>query len=149
MKIDCLLFILLLPLLPVHAQSAKEEKQLLQLVDEFFTALEKQDTVVFRHMFVKGAGIYAVRELKDSVRVNSQVPSGFKFKPDVILKERMRKASTSVQLKGRIAMVWAPYDLWVNEKFSHCGVDLFSFIKTSSGWKISSISYTVETERCE
>jgi hypothetical protein len=45
--------------------------------------------------------------------------------------------------------VWAPYDLWVNKKFSHCGVDVFTLIKTNQGWKIASLVYTVEPDACE
>ncbi|MDP3000701.1 MAG: hypothetical protein Q8N47_24670 [Bryobacterales bacterium] len=37
----------------------------------------------------------------------------------------------------RIAVVWTPCDIHWDRKFSHCGVDAFSLIKTSEGWKIS------------
>jgi len=143
-----LIVALLVPLFHPKIQTPDEEKQILQLVDDFFIALEKQDTVAFRNMFMKDARNYAVREVKDSVMVRSQLPSGFRFKPDQILKERMRKKSTVVKVDGRIAMVWAPYDLWINETFSHCGVDVFTLIKTSAGWRIASVSYTMETEGC-
>ena len=35
-------------------------------------------------------------------------------------------------------------DLWINSAFSHCGVDVFSLIKTRQGWRIASLSYTSE-----
>ena len=148
MKRLTFLFFLLTTLISANAQQA-DEKQLLLLVDEFFAALEKQDTITFRNMFLDKGYIYAVREINtDSVVVRSIPHPSFKFRTGQILKERMRKATTSVKVDGRIAMVWAPYDLWVNETFSHCGVDVFTFIKTKDGWKISSIAYTIETEGC-
>ena len=61
----------------------------------------------------------------------------------------MRAATTEVKVHGNIAMVWAPYDLWVNGAFTHCGVDVFTLIKKSSGWKIASVSYTVEHDGCQ
>ena len=148
MKIPYFLFVFLFPLTPANAQADPEEKNILHLVDQFFVALEKQDTLAFRDMFMKDARNYSVRELGDSVRIRSQLPSGFRFTPGQIVKERMRKESTLAKIAGRIAMVWAPYDLWVNETFSHCGVDVFTFIKTSTGWKIASVSYTMETTGC-
>jgi hypothetical protein len=45
-------------------------------------------------------------------------------------------------------VVWGSYNLWINDKFSHCGVDAFTLLKTDSGWKISSLSYSKETEGC-
>ena len=125
-----------------------EEKQVLQVVEDFFGALERQDTAAFRKMFVKDANNYAVWDAGDSVVVRSQSSTAFRFNPKQILKERMRKESTSVKIEGRIAMVWAPYDLWINETFSHCGVDVFTLIKAHDGWKIASISYTIEKVDC-
>jgi hypothetical protein len=131
-----------------HAQNP-EEKQVLEVVEAFFIALEKQDTAAFRKMFLKDARNYAVMQLEDSVVVRGQSAGGFRFNPKQILKERLRKESTSVKIEGRIAMVWAPYDLWINETFSHCGVDVFTLIKASDGWRIASISYTVEKNGCQ
>ena len=133
----------------VNAQDQKEERLVLNLTENFFAALEKQDTLAFRNMFVDNGYLYAVRAMTDSVMVRSQRPDKFHFRAGQILKERMRNASTSVKIDGRIAMVWAPYDLWVNDTFSHCGVDVFTWLKTSAGWKIASIAYTMETKGCK
>lgn len=133
----------------VSSPQTPEEKQVLRIVEDFFEALEKQDTAAFHTMFLKDARNYAVGEVSDSVVVRSQLSAGFRFNPKQIIRERMRKESTSVKIEGRIAMVWAPYDLWVNEAFSHCGVDVFTLIKTSNGWQIASISYTMEKKDCD
>lgn len=52
-----------------------------------------------------------------------------------------------VQVHGAIASVWAPYDFWIDGKFSHCGVEAFDFIRTKDGWKVAGGVYTVE-EAC-
>jgi hypothetical protein len=54
-----------------------------------------------------------------------------------------------VMVHNRIAMVWGSYNLWINDKFSHCGVDAFTLLKTEAGWKISSLSFSMETEGCQ
>ena len=54
----------------------------------------------------------------------------------------------TVLVHGPIAVVWAEYDFHLNGKLSHCGVDSISLLKTSAGWKISSISDTRETAGC-
>ncbi len=54
----------------------------------------------------------------------------------------------TVLVHGPIAVVWAEYDFHLNGNLSHCGVDSISLLKTSAGWKISSISDTNETSGC-
>jgi len=49
---------------------------------------------------------------------------------------------------GTVAMVWAEFDFHLNGKFSHCGIDSFTLLKTSSGWKIAAIADTHETTTC-
>jgi hypothetical protein len=65
-----------------------------------------------------------------------------------VLEERMREKEVQVQIHKQLAMVWAPYDLWINKQFSHCGIDVFTLIKTNQGWKIASLAYTVEPAGC-
>jgi hypothetical protein len=60
--------------------------------------------------------------------------------------ERMWDAR--VLIHGRIAVLWTPYDFHRDGKFSHCGVDAFSLVKTDDGWKIAGFIYTVEPEGC-
>jgi hypothetical protein len=49
-----------------------------------------------------------------------------------------------VLIHNRVAIVWTPYDFYINEKLSHGGVDAVSLLKTADGWKIAGIIYTVE-----
>jgi len=56
---------------------------------------------------------------------------------------------TKVLVHENIAMVWAPYDFHRNREFIHCGVNVFTLIKTTQGWKIASIAYTVKKNGCE
>jgi hypothetical protein len=46
-----------------------------------------------------------------------------------------------------MATAWTPYELYVNEKRQHCGVDAFQFYKTDKGWKIITIADT--RRKCE
>ena len=53
-----------------------------------------------------------------------------------------------VQVSGGLASVWTSYDLFVDGEHSHCGVDLFSLVKTTAGWKLIGIADTRSTEGC-
>ena len=45
-----------------------------------------------------------------------------------------------VRVNGPVAMVWYPYDLYRDGKWSHCGVDLFTLIRTDGQWRIATMS---------
>lgn len=128
----------------------KEEKAILEKVELFFQSLEKQDTALYRNLFMPEAQGWSVRVRNDSIiyrnwfnadRVKNLI------NPSAIVKES--KLSYEIKVHQQIAMAWVPYTLSVSGKFSHCGVDLFTFIKTDLGWKISSCSFTIEPNGCD
>ena len=49
-----------------------------------------------------------------------------------------------VRVNGPLAMVWYPYDLYVDGKWSHCGVDVFTMIRTEGRWRIATMSWSAE-----
>jgi hypothetical protein len=49
-----------------------------------------------------------------------------------------------VMLSGHLAMVWLPYDLYVDGAWSHCGVDVFTLFRTAEGWRIAAVPYSIE-----
>lgn len=65
-------------------------------------------------------------------------------------KQTMRERiwNPEIRIHGLIATIVAPYDFWIDGKFSHCGTDAFDLIKTEDGWKIAGGVYTVES-KCE
>ncbi|MBS1489054.1 MAG: hypothetical protein JSS93_00835 [Bacteroidetes bacterium] len=130
------------------AQQTSDKEEILKVAHQFFEALEKQDTVVFNKILVKNSFNCIVIDGKDSTRIFNRPSRNFNLKPENIVKERMREKEIKVEIHKRIATVWAPYDLWVNDKFSHCGVDVFIMLKGNKGWKIGTISFSIEKEGC-
>jgi len=47
-----------------------------------------------------------------------------------------------VHVAGPLATVWTPYDFYVGERFSHCGVDVATLVRREGGWRIVSLSWT-------
>ena len=130
----------------VNAQN--EKREVLAVTQQFFNALEKGDTATFRSLFLEDARNYFVQEKDANIRAGSRSPESFKFDKDRIIKERFLQDGVEIMIRNRIAIVWGSYNLWINDKFSHCGVDAFTLLKTDQGWKISSLSYSMETEGC-
>jgi len=61
---------------------------------------------------------------------------------------RERYWSPTVLIRGGMALVWAPYQFWIDGRTSHCGVDAMSFAKIDGVWKVSNAMWTVEPNAC-
>jgi len=131
------------------AQNVSEKKAVIDVAQQFFDTLENGDSLTFFSLFLQDAFIYYVSEEKDSVRTSSRSAFKTRFSPDRIIKERMKDTGISVQVHERIAMAWIPYDLWINDVYSHCGVDVFTLLNTISGWKIASLAFSMEKQNCK
>lgn len=62
---------------------------------------------------------------------------------------RERYWQPTVMVRGPIAVVWAPYEFWISGETSHCGVDVFSFVKTDGRWRVANAMWTVEPAACD
>ena len=54
----------------------------------------------------------------------------------------------TVLIHGPIAVVWGPYEYWIDDAFSHCGIDSADLVKVNGEWKIANWMWTVEKENC-
>ncbi len=147
------LFLLILLLISINSFAQKmpdpEEKEILLKVQQFFDALEKQDTVLFKSILLTNGQVWAISEKENVAKYSMRQFSDFMktlINPARVIQERM--LSSEVTIHNRIAMAWVPYTLDISGKFSHCGVDLFTFLKTDEGWKIATAAYTIEPEGC-
>lgn len=54
-----------------------------------------------------------------------------------------------IRVDGPLASAWTPYQFYVNDTFSHCGVNSFQLVKMAGGWKIVYIVDTRRKEPCD
>lgn len=59
-----------------------------------------------------------------------------------------RMWSPKVEERNAIATVWGEYDFHLNGKFTHCGIDTFTLVKTGGEWRIAALVFTRETSGC-
>jgi hypothetical protein len=53
-----------------------------------------------------------------------------------------------VLIDAQLAMTWTPYNLFVDGKFHHCGVDLFMLRRIDGVWKILQLDDTRRKYGC-
>ena len=133
-------------LLPVLNLVAVNSPAPLSVAHQLFDAMKAHDANAARAMFIPEAMLYGVGPKGDASGVPfARWVDHFGASKDSWL-ERIWNAK--VLEHGTAAVVWADYDFHLNGKFSHCGIDSFSLLKTSQGWKIASITDTRETTGC-
>ena len=150
----CLTIVLLLTAVPLAGARAQEgagsERQaVLATVDSLLEVMSRRDVVASRHLLVPGAVFQSIRDAGTPGRPQVQGDSAYlrSLAADTsALRERYWDPTT--QIAGPVAQVWAPYDFHVNGVFSHCGIDIFSLLKTAEGWQIASIAYSVKQQGC-
>lgn len=124
---------------------AKSQEIIREKVNLFFKALEKRDTALYRTLVIPGGQIWTVRERQDTLRTSTRT-----FERDMdglasgteLLEERAYLIE--IKIHNDIAVAWVPYQFTLAGKFSHCGIDVFTFLNTSQGWKVINLSYSVE-----
>jgi len=146
-----LLFTLLVPLFsPAHTVGQEGEVALVtRLSHEFMTALSSKDTQRLNALLAPQAMLYSVRDGETGpvfgARTRESFLEGLQGGSNVFLE---RIWEPVVEVSGGVAMVWAPYDFHLDGAFSHCGVDVLTFLKLDGGWKVASVTYDVVREGC-
>ncbi len=120
-----------------------------QTINNMFDAMRKTDSALLRSTFGKGMVLHSIGKAKDgsAILVNE---SADQFVKSVgtphkgVYDERF--IFQDIKIDGELASVWAPYKFYLDDKFSHCGVDVFQLMKTAAGWKII---YIVDTRRAD
>jgi hypothetical protein len=116
------------------------------VVQQLFEAIAAQKTDTVRSLFTRNAVLLSVKDDGTPASMRSEDFAALLASSKNVWLERIW--NPTVLIHGPIAVVWAQYDFHLNGALSHCGVDSVSLLKTSSGWKISSISDTRETSNC-
>lgn len=144
------LITLLLLTLATRVTAQTETQQVMAVLNDFFTAVNTSDSAAFNKVFFKDAHMFISRYVNDStVYASRPAVKTSIFKPGVQYRETMRNKGVKIEVHQHIAMAWVPYDFYTDNTFSHCGIDVFTLMKTDSGWKIALIAYSVEKTGCE
>ncbi|WP_277479775.1 nuclear transport factor 2 family protein [Catalinimonas alkaloidigena] len=146
----CLITIFLLGLsyLQVSAQAA--DKEIISTIQKLFESMRKGDTLLIEKIFAPNAQLLTV--IEEAGKVSLHEVSIEKFKTAVasprteVWDERIK--SYEIKVDERLASAWTPYEFYLGQNFSHCGVNAFQLYKADDGWKILVITDTRRLENC-
>lgn len=132
---------------PATAAANPEEAAILSVVDRFMDGITSNDAALLAELHVEGSFTVVAR------------PGASGGGPQVVRRAftpprsngrafRERYWDPVVHVRGGIAVVWTPYEFWIDGKTSHCGIDVFDLMKDNGVWKIANAMWTVEPDAC-
>jgi len=140
-----LLIVLTLFSLKSYAQT--EDEAVKKPIVALFDGMRKSDTSLLRSAFAPTAILQTIgrnKEGKTVIRtddVNKFIEAVGKPQ-EQILDERI--TFETIKIDGGLAIVWTPYQFYIGQTFSHCGVNSFQLVKLDGEWKIQ---YLIDTRR--
>lgn len=156
MSVKTLVYLVLVYISTSQVANAEdgERAAILAVMDQAFAAVASRDPDDMRALQLAEGTSISFRphpngqpgELEMRIATNealaaSEVDDGREFM------ERWTGEPT-VLIRGPIAVVWGEYEFYVDDTFSHCGIDAVDLVKLDGQWKIANWMWTVETENC-
>lgn len=124
------------------ADAADASAEVLAVVEESLERISEEDMAGFADLMLEGAVVALAGtqqgETFHRIRTPAEIAAGT---PEADLVER--GFEPEVRISGPMAMVWLPYDFYGDGEWSHCGVDVFTLLRTGEGWRIATITYSV------
>jgi len=129
----------------------REESAVLAAMDRYMVAISANDLKAMAAMQTPEGMTYRARATERGDMEVLPHPNSYWVDPaqDDGRTYRERYWSPTVLIRGGIAVVWAPYEYWIDGKTSHCGVDVFDFVKIDGAWRVANSMWTVEPGACE
>ncbi|THV59778.1 nuclear transport factor 2 family protein [Flagellimonas alvinocaridis] len=116
------------------------EQQIKQVIETFFDGFHKQDSTIIKSVSADQVVLQTTgRDQEGKTRFRNEEFSNFLTSicsiPDSIKFEE-KLTSFSIQVDRTMANAWVGYEFWLNDTFSHCGINSFQLVNFDGDWKI-------------
>jgi len=140
------IFVLFLMCLNTNLFAQSEEDTIKQAINNLFTGMRSGDSTIARSAFADGCVMQTIINKSGKASVRTEKVDDFLKLIGSPHKEQFdeRIVFTKILIDGPLAAVWTDYKFYVDEKFSHCGVNSFQLVKGEKGWQIV---YLIDTRR--
>ncbi|WP_405206029.1 nuclear transport factor 2 family protein [Aquimarina sp. LLG6339-5] len=124
-----------------------------QAVLDFFEGFHKGDTSMIRKTIAPSVVMQTIAKTKEgkTKAINTDMN---KFLAVIHNRPKDQKwleklLDFKIDADAHIAQIWTPYEFYVNDQFSHCGVNIFQLFNDGNTWKIIAIADTRKKEGCK
>lgn len=142
----CTIFAFIVLFLSKKLFAQSEEDKIKTVVTHLFSGMKTGDSALTRSAFSKNCIMQTIVNKNEKLSVRTeQIDDFIKFigSPH---KEKFdeRIVFSKILIDGPLATVWTDYKFYIDDKFSHCGVNSFQLAKLDNRWQIV---YLIDTRR--
>ena len=148
-----LLATLTLVLLPAVATAqTPDEEAVMAPIHRLFDGMRTADTTMMRSAFHEGAALLSVGSDREGTVTVRETPTD-RFlaligQPhDEVYDERL--GEPEIRIDGDLATVWVPYGFYLDDRFSHCGVNAFQLARLDGAWTIIHTADSRRRDACD
>lgn len=125
------------------AQENPEARAVIAVADAALAAITTGDMTAFTDLMIPEALVVptSTRDGVPRYRVRTRAEQRASSQTAKVVERGFRPEA---RVNGTLAMVWYPYDLYLDGKWSHCGVDVFTLVRTAQGWRIATMAWSAE-----
>lgn len=129
---------------PALAQSP-EEQAVLAPIHAMFDGMSKRDAAAIKAPTLPGGTMVLMRDGKPAQMTFEAFADRVGKPGKNQIEERIHEPL--VRIDNDLAVVWAPFDFFLDGKVDHCGTDLFNLVRVDGKWLIASVADT-GTKNC-
>ena len=134
----------LLPLLIGVFSPAIAENQaktdVLAVLDEAMEMISSENWVGYSDLMIEDGMVYV--GISENGQYEVQSRNHKETRETIIDADHIERAwNPTVLVSDTIAVIWHPYDFYIDGVLSHCGIDIWNMIRTNEGGRISSLLY--------
>jgi hypothetical protein len=126
----------------VVGQSPDPRATVLAIADSALAAITRGDQIALTDLMVPDAMMFPTQTRNGVSMAAARTRAAARAEPMKGYVER--GFAPQVMVSGGVAMVWMPYDFYLNGSFSHCGVDVFTLVQHKGVWRIASLAWSAE-----
>lgn len=126
-----------------HAQEGEGARAAVAVADSALAMISRGDMTAFTDLMLPEAILFPTSTRDGVSRYRVRTRAEQRTAPmDVVVTER--GWSPEVRISGAVAVVWYPYDLYLDGKWSHCGADVFTLVRHEGRWRIATMAWSAE-----
>lgn len=150
-KFFCTLLIYFVMINSLQAQNHSEKALVEAQIHTLFDGMKLSDSAKVRSVFHTEASLFSTRfdEAGNSIltRINlDRFILSIGENHSRVFDERLTKIDVSID--DNLAIAWTPYLFYLDDEFSHCGVNAFQLVKIDEVWKIIHLVDTRRKDNC-
>lgn len=134
----------------VSASAQSPQDEVRAVVDSLFSAMRSGNGSAAAELFHPDALLYSVAEQDGQPILRVDPAAGFVQAVGAprtqVWDERV--SEVEIRVDGRLATAWMNYRFYIDDTFSHCGVNAVQLFRATRGWQIIQLTDTRRQEEC-